>query len=332
MAAACPTFVSSSPSHSIILTTPPHKPTIAAMSSSPNLPSPSQLFAKKSAYFANDRDAISVTKSSLIGFTSASELLRQAEELKGRNGLIETRNELGEKEDLQNRDRQAAIPKRLSVGKGDPTTSVKKARAPRKTAAKPERGTTVTGGETAPVDKKSLARKESEKKPKIKSKGEAQTKIGKSRITKPGATTKKTKKDASALKIKKPDPSTVKAPAKMSEGLFPPGEEPLDLELVEAIRRRRQWTPTKDTVQDLSPVKNVEIGSRALLASVPVTTPSGFENSIGDYAYVRNEASLPCLKEARDLNGQALTKRRKIEVSRTTFDQFAVLMRSSWSI
>ena len=303
------------------------------MSSSPNLPSPSQLFAKKSAYITNDSSATSRSNSPLIGFTSASELLRQAEALEqGKDGLIEKRKELGEKEDLQNRDKKAAVLKKLSVEKGDSTTIVKKTRAPKKTPAEPDKGTALIDGTTAPLGEKPSACGEPEKKQKKKSKGDAQTKIGKSRIVKPGTTAKKTKIDASARKFKKPNLSTVRAAPKKNEEFFSPDEEPLDLELVEAIRRRRNWTPIKDTIQILSPAEKVETESRAPHASgVPVTASSGFENLIGDYAYARNEDSLSGLKKTRDLDGQALTKRRKVEVSRIRFDNSTVLMGSSWS-
>lgn len=323
MAALSPILLSSSPSHSIILITPPKRSTIASMSSSPSLPSPTQLFGKKSSYFTHDNSAIPVSKAPLTGFTSASQLLREVEALEqGSNGLIETRKELGEKKELENRDKKPAVSKKR---REKANSSVRKAKAPRKTPAKSEgRTSTIDNEPTAYKESETLDVQTSEKKKPKQNKGEAQTKIGNNKIVKPGAT-KKSKAVAGSRKSKGQNQSIAKAPPTNGETNYAPGEEPLDLELVEAIRRRRDWTPAKDTPQVLPPVEKAGLVEEADISShAPLTLEtsvlkeiplSGFENLLGDYAYARNEDSLSNPNKTRDLTGQALTKRRKVEVS-----------------
>ena len=252
MAAANPICVSSSPSRSIILTTPPRGP-LATMSSSPNLPSPSRLFMKKPTSFLTDSHAVSLPIDALAGFTSASTLLLHAHASDHAvDDSNEPRNELGESTNLQKRAEKPVKSKKLSVGKGGSGVSItKKTRAPKKIPA--ESGKNEAGMKEQPHtnhESESRGLQDSDKKRAKKSKGEAQTKIGNSNITKPGALNKKMKSVASIKKLKNGVQAVAQASVKEFERIYPLGEEPLDLGLIEAIKRRKAWTPIKDTLQE----------------------------------------------------------------------------------
>lgn len=339
MATASPIFVSSSPSRSIIPTTPPFGP-LATMSSSPSLPSPSRLFTKRPASFLGDSHAISLPIDTIAGFTSASKLLLQAHPSDhAEDDPIEPRKEPGESTTNQDGEGKPTKSKNLPVGKRESDVSfVKKARAPKKTPAE-------SGKKAAAVKEKLQVSYEAEnneiqdsdKERVRKSKGEAQTRIGKGKITKPGAlNNEKIKSVASAKKLKKTDQSAAKAPVKKNEEIYPLGEEPLDLGLIEAIKRRKVWTPVKDTLQRTS---HLEFGTTARTGLAPDDcvsgrpAPSGFDDLLGDYGYARDDnGPVIDLGKTRDTDGKASTKRRKIEVSQTDSKNVSTyLIMFSWS-
>lgn len=280
------------------------------MSSSPNLPSPSRLFSKKQASFIGDSHATSLPIDALAEFTSASKLILQAHASDhAEDDSIEPRKELGEKTNIKNPEGKSVKPRKLPVGKGESVVNVvKKARAPKKTQ-----------GESG---KKAAEKNEIQdsKKRGRKSKGEVQTKIGKGNITKPGAlNNEETKLVASAKNLKKTGQSVTQASIKKSEEIFPFGEEPLDLGLIEAIKRRKAWTPVKDTMRCTSRLECETTPSAELISKDCVSGQSGpsrFENLLGDYGYAKDD-NVPVndLETTRDTDGQASTKRRKIEVS-----------------
>lgn len=280
------------------------------MSSSPNLPSPSRLFSKKQASSLGDSHAVSLPIDGLAEFTSASKLLLQAHASDhSEDDPIETRKKLGEKTNTKNLEGKSVKPRKLPVGEGESVVNVvKKARAPKKTP-----------GESGKATEKNEI--QDSKKRGRKSKGEVQAKIEKGNITKPGAlNNEKTKLVASARNLKKTDQSVTQASIKKIEEIFPSGEEPLDLGLIEAIKRRKAWTPVKDTVRCTSPLKECGTTPSAELILKDCVSgqsgPSRFKNLLGDYGYAKDD-NIPVNDPAktRDTDGQASTKRRKIEVS-----------------
>ena len=307
---ASPKSVASSPSRSII-----------TMSSSPSLPSPSRLFSIKPASFKSDSHAISVPFDAIAGFTSISKLSPQVHAAGDEDDPIEPREELEERTNIQDWKGKTVKPKKLPVEKGKAVIKVlKKARASKKTPAgkkaaavkeQPEVSNEAENPEVQDSDKTRVR----------KSKGEAQTKIEKGKITKPGALSiKKTKSVVSAKKLKNNAQPVAQASTKKIEETYPLGEEPLDLGLIEAIKRRKVWTPIKDTSHNTS---RLEGGGTTPLAGLAPedceseqSALSGFDNLLGDYGYARNDdRPLIGLEKIRDRDGQASTKRRKIDVS-----------------
>lgn len=215
--------------------------------------------------------------------------------------------------------------KNLPVGKGESVVNTaKKARVPKKTLALSGKKATAVkdqpqisnGAETPEIQ-------DSVKKRVGKSKGETQSKIGKGSITKPGAlNNKKIKSVASAKKPKKTDESVAHTSINEKEKIYPFGEEPLDLGLIEAIKRRKDWTPIKDTLRHTSRLEEGGTTPCAGLAPGDCVSgqpaPSGFDNLLGDFGYARDDTSLSThLEKTRETDGQTSTKRRKIEVSQT---------------
>lgn len=246
---------------------------------------------------------------------------------------IEPREELGERTNIQDWEGKPVKPKKLPVEKGKAIIKiVKKARASKKTLT--ESNKTAAAVKEQPEvfnEAENPEIQDSDKKRVRKSKGEAQTKIGKGKITKPGALNiKKTKSVVSAKKLKNTDQPVAQALTKKNEDIYPLGEEPLDLGLIEAIKRRKVWTPVKDTSQRTSRLEDGGTTPRAGLAPEDCESEqlalSGFDNLLGDYGYARDDdRPFIGLEKTRDTDGQASTKRRKIEVSQTDFHLISII-------
>lgn len=164
-----------------------------------------------------------------------------------------------------------------------------------------------------------------EKKVSKKKAEEMQSKIAKSRITKPGDNVAKGGKAASTKKeLHQVNNSEPVGPLKHKASNAPAGKESLDLLLAEAVRRRRVWTPPKDTPQE---VLHLEKLDRAAGENITLKNQEcgklplhGFENLQGDFGYADERENLSYgLESCRSTNGEALTKRRKLEVSRYYF-------------
>lgn len=216
----------------------------------------------------------------IVGFRIASTLLPPVNysDYAGEN-LGKIRKELGEITDLHNRIGKAAKPEKFSIKIGDNVVT-----QPKKDKV--------------------------EKKRRKKTKGDGQTSITKAKITKPiSVVGNKNKLGTVRKKVEDAKQSAVKASTKMLDRAFyPVGEESIDLSLVEAVRRRRAWTPIEDTVHDSSKLKDDECANE----EIPT---SGFENLVADYGYAKNEDSPVSEPEKnRDSRGEALNKRRKSEV------------------
>ncbi len=340
MATLSPILVSSSPSHSFIATTPPHRPLpIVSMSSSPGLPSPSRLFAREPGFLLGSRRGPGPI-SPIAGFTSASNLLPSAHtpDHDG-EGFNKTREELGEITDLQNRNGKAVKSKKLSTDIGHSAVNgFEKGNVQSKTPSKSCNNTAAID-ERIDLSHKAIPpkAKNPEKRRTKKSKGEKQTIIKKSKITKPiSISARKMKSAASTKNFESVKVLATNASAKKPEEIvYPRGEEPLDLGLVEAIRRRKVWTPIKDTEQDVSNLDDNGKISCALPHPKEYTneelSTSRFEDLLGDYRYANNEDStIFDLDKSRDLRDEALTKRRKLEVSRLICLSFFLLITCSW--
>ncbi len=269
-------------------------------------------------------------KGTVLGFASASSLLRQAYPEEGsRSPRIPVRAELAEKKNQQSCDKPASKRKKAAVRREEEEGIVsKKPRAPRKKvtvrdssnetpieANKPHAAERVEASEAHVVEKSRTKRR----------KDEAQTKIKKTKITKPGAikdTAKATKtaKTPKSNKVKETEESGSVALIKKKEA-SEASTEPLNLE--RAVKRRRDWTPTKDTSLNLTRLVDNKVLSDI---SITIQTPlknnlpaSQFGNVLGDFGYVQpSHSSMPAPAILRDVNGKGSTKRRKVELLNTT--------------
>lgn len=301
MAAPSPILIPSSPSLSFIVTTPPsgRQSPAASYSSSSRLPSPSTLFAKDPLSLVRGEKASSVRNGAITGFRSASTLLPPVKYSDYAGEYLDKINkEFGETTDLQN-----------SIGK----------------AAKPKKPSIETGDNVVTGQKKD----NTEKKRRKKTKGDEQTTIKKTKITKPiSVTGKKTKLGTVKKKVEDVKQQALKASANMlDKAVYPADEESVDLGLVEAVRRRRAWTPVEDTVHGTTSPALSHTGE---YGNEEIPT-SGFENLIANYGYAKNEDSPLSEPENNGDRGEALNKRRKIEVVPASKYYFlSTLINSSW--
>lgn len=289
MAIPSPILVPSSPSHSFIVTTPPsgRQSPVASYSYSSSLPSPSIFFAKDPILSVRGENLNSVRNGAIVGFRSASTLLPPAN---SSDYAEENLGKIRKALEVQNRNVKAAKPKKLSIEKGE----------------------NVVPG---------LKQDNAEKRRRKKTKGEEQTTIKKTKITKPiSVAGKKPKLGTARKKVGDAKQIAVKASTNMLDKAdYLVDEEPIDLGLVEAVRRRRAWTPIEDTVCGISKLQDDATTSRALFDTIKCADEgiptSGFENLIADYGYAKNEdISLSESENFRDKTGEALKKRHKIEV------------------
>lgn len=242
----------------------------------------------------------------IAGFRSASTLLPPVNysDYAGEN-LGKFRKEL----EVQNRIGKAAKPKKLSIEKGDNVVA-------------------------------ELKKDNAEKKRRKKTRGEEQTTIKKTKITKPiSIAGKKTKLGTARKKVGDAKQIAVKKTSAnmLDKADYLVDEEPIDLGLVEAVRRRRAWTPIEDTVCGISKLQDDATTPRALFDTTECANEgiltSGFENLIADYGYAKNEdMPLSESENSRDRMGEALKKRHKIEVVPINIYIYILsrLINSSW--
>lgn len=321
MAFAGQITLSSSPSR---VATPLHR-SISPISSSPLLPSPSQLFATTFAKL----------KGAEVRNINSNDIIRAEVDATAVKNTVPTggnlRDAVNSIEELEDRDHLGATkrkntkPKKLQArGEGHGISPQKLAVC--KTATKKRSSKSVVTIETSensnPTDLS--AKQNVEKKIIPKNKGKSQAKIGGRRITKPGVTRVSVNKKSKSTPSTKTLPQDGTAPnesLKHQGNTLSAEKAPLDLLLAEAVRRRKAWTPPKDTPQealDLSKLGRDLDETLALESKEPRKPASGgFETLLDDFGYAgTGEGSLMTSDHGRNTNGEAVTKRRKIEVSR----------------
>lgn len=266
----------------------------------------------------------------MLGFTSASSLLCHAyPEERSRSPIIAKTEELVEKKNQQSCDKPPAKRKKAATRREEEGGSVpKKPRAPR------QKVTVSRAGKEAPTETDTAyaaERVKASKVPVVKKghtkrlKDEAQTKIKKTKITKPGAindTTKATKttKTAKPKKAKETEESGSVALIKKKEA-SEATTEPMKLQ--RAVKRRRDWTPSKDSLIDFTRLVNKGASpDTSITIQTPLKSdlPAGqFGSVLGDFGYVQpSPSSMPAPTILRDVHGEGLTKRRKVELVNTT--------------
>lgn len=222
-----------------------------------------------------------------VGFRSASTLLPP---VNYSDHAEENLGKIRKALEVQNRNVKAAKPQKLSIEKEDKVV--------------PE-----------------LKKDNAEKRRRKETKGEEQTTIKKTKITKPiSVAGKKPKLGTARRKVGDAKQIAVKASANTLDKVdYLVDEEPIDLGLIEAVRRRRAWTPIKDTVCGISELQDDVTTSRALFDTIKCANEgiptSGFESLIAGYGYAKKEdIPLSESENIRDKTGEAFKMRHKIEV------------------
>ncbi len=267
----------------------------------------------------------------VAGFASASSLLPQKHsnsENAPTTGLerVEAGGSFGlrQEDDLHSKSQTAKMrPEKLHT--------FKKPKVSRKGLADPlQRTATITQLKVSEVcerDNDALAPKKRHKKKSTEG-DEAQTKIKKTKITKPGAPKGVVKPKKTSTLTRKPSEAISAA----SEPLMgtqaedaQAREEFRDLCLEKAIPRRKDWTPVKDTVQSIIYTDAIE--------GHPVSAPTFntleanassdtcFGKLIGDYSFAQKvECAATSFEGIRKGDGESIVKRRKIEFVNGTND------------
>ena len=320
MAFAGQIILSSSPSR--VAT--PRPRSISPISSSPLLPSPSQLFARK---FANPkgaeiRDANSNDiDQAKIGATAVTNRVPAGDNLQAVANSID---ELEDRDCIRVTKHKSTEPKKSQARQEEREISPKKLAACKTAKQKRRSKSAITAESSGDSNQTEFSAKlDGDKKSVRKIKGKSQSKIEGRRITKPGVTrVSVNKKGKSTLSSNKSiqDDATSNDPLKRKANTVPVGEAPLDLLLAEAVRRRKAWTPPKDTPTETLDLRKLEREldkPLALESQEPRKQSSGgFENLLDEFGYAgKGEGSLISSDHGRNANGEAVTKRRKLEVS-----------------
>ncbi|KAK4696309.1 hypothetical protein P7C71_g1588, partial [Lecanoromycetidae sp. Uapishka_2] len=339
---AATVVLSSSPCYSAIAVTPPHgKP--AAMSSSPSLPSPSQLFSSMPLRLPSGTKTAAIPSDAVAGFASASTLLRKAHEDSKVQSRTDTRDstlkrvidlhktpsliaEATKKKGLNEKSAKEKVVKRKAVdGNG---VKVKKP-VFQKPGLEQDHETILdrtNKSEAEPEcypqalkDNRTGVKKSSKKKKKDEDDG--QTKIKQARVTKPrasGSSEKSKKTTTDTRKAKETVTSASMVPISTQDSDVQAREEFRELCSEKAIPMRRDWTPVRDTVQETATANDFENSGSALLPNTPSISElpkARFGELLGDFGLAQQGEDIASIFEAaRPANGAAIVKRRRIEL------------------
>ena len=258
-----------------------------------------------------------------VSFASAISLHRQAHATDMVAGLSHTeQRDLADKTEVQGGRAKAKRQRKVTIPEANTDALTTKPKAPREkalTARKPliasNPGNAAIGSEVAAVSKP--------KKPRAKrAKDEAQTTITKGKVTKPAS------KDASAKTSK-----AVKATSTQKSDIVRQGDVQKECEKVtpnelgaetteygdqrRAIARRREWTPVKDTGAGAAILSNPAsyIPLQKGISVHGCSRNTEFEALLNGYDYTKAHGKVTGPASVRNTDGEALTKRRKLEVS-----------------
>ncbi|MCJ1456090.1 5'-flap endonuclease [Mycoblastus sanguinarius] len=289
------------------------------MSSSPSLPSLSQLFSNK----APGSRAAPGPADAVAGFASAS-LLRQAHSIdESASPIAFKKLDLAKTLEVENDDVGPAKPWKSNNEKGKKPT-FKRPRVSLKKKSVSGQKDIVDGELDGSARERgiinTLAPMASRKK-KGKEDGERQTKIKKAKVTKPGIAQdpKKSKKAATTKKkTKETVAGNVETLAVAKESGARAKEELQDLCLEKATRRRKAWTPSKDTLHDFPHTKVAEQAVEARLQEKATVNGPGapqFGKLLGDFGFAQEDGDSTIISVApRHVDGEVVVKRRRIEL------------------
>ena len=320
----------SSPALPIIPKT-PSRGLVAPMSSSPELPSPSELLSKGKSISPTGNSANALPDRICLGFAKASSLLRQMHSADKITRLSPDNIEahlLPASKPLESLTTKKRGQKVVRASEPESTTAAK----PKALLGKP---TTI---KTGTVSKEAAGVQEGEPSGAAKAKtsrvakrrNAAQTTIKKVKITKPMSA--RSRRKPSHIEKAQSSLSTAIAetekPEEQPENELPatladPVVNVVDKAIIhnkKAVARKRGWTPVDDTpIGDNDLVVSVaKIPSSEIEGVITKNTrKTGFETLLNDYGCVQSIDVSPGLKHVRNNHGEATTKKRKLEVRRT---------------
>ena len=293
------------------------------ISSSPLLLSPSQLLSRKAYSMSSAMERNTISREAVVSFESTSGLLRRSQSADYSNRTAVNEKKVAGASPVDPSAENASVKKALQSAKDKKEPAkVKKSKASAAKATSTRRKSKDDPG-PAKIDNitdAAVERPISELRDR-KSKEPTQTKIKKSKVTKVGSVNGPfgdTKLKSKAKKISETDKESNESLAK-AEGATPlTCSRPQDLCLDDALRRRNNWTPVKDTGNDSTTINGETAHTRAPSnEGTPATSKriNHFDNLRADYGYSHTSASAKETSEAsRTSTGEALTKRRKLEV------------------
>jgi hypothetical protein len=337
----------------VMLSSSPQRPfTTFNMPSSSPLPSLSELTHKRSQLLRTGSRAAPIPQNALASFTSAAALFKatSSKDLLGADAILSFEMDTEEEGNSV-----VDLPKLSKAKPRKPTTkraedgAEKVAKAPRKTATKKD----AVDEETLPrkarkprakvmdqdgqgqaakepasrkphtkkADKETNDEGESKEKPVRKAKakkvdGESQTKLSQGQVTKPSSKSKSDKVDK-ALKSKRPESEPAQAPD--------PFIDSLDYGLVEAVKRRTDWTPPAPTgkITDLTLVtvdhlNGISISGDSLHSA---ESTKGFKDLFGNFGFTNLDNNAVGKKSSET---EAPQKRKFIELVKTSVSTAAV--------
>ena len=271
----------------------------------------------------SDRKALPLPRGAVKGFASAATLLRTVAPVELEKNIGKA-GELGlaERFGLQEGGPEHSYPKDRAIIKSVAKTNIKKSRSPRKKAPKDGVEDTANLKQPRTVAECDAPKVPVTKKPRAKKgKEESQTTIKKGKVTKsvtPSDLKKSTKAKGTARRRKsktgvEEDGSEVKV------GESAP-QEVLHLYLEGPMRRRKDWTPPKDTPHlgtDAAVLTEVPALFHDLRPSMADEAP--FKDLTGllssyNYAHGRSDVISNSVR-LRNSEGKAPSKKRRIEVS-----------------
>ncbi|TVY47149.1 Structure-specific endonuclease subunit [Lachnellula occidentalis] len=302
--------------------TPPRQFGTCNMSSSPGLPSPSNLFMKKPQIIRSGSRAAPIPQNATASFTSAATLIQKAsDDIQGAETIRSltlasadiydidtteptkplkprTKKVVAKKDDPGNN--KVAKPTRKPAAKKDEGDEVKKPRKPR--AKKSEGGLAENGEVDVDENGDALVKEKAVRKPRAKkADGDTQAKISKGKVIKG---------------------SKAEVPSKNKVKNIDSSADSLDFGLVEAVKRRTAWTPPPPTsMSSVAPVL-VDTSGEGLGLLESEEKTSGFTDLLGSFGFTSSDAHHGARKVSE---GAGTRKRKLIELVNTNVGDAAVV-------
>lgn len=309
------------------------------MSSSPGLPSPSEIFKKKPQVLRTGSRATPIPQNATASFTSAAILFKKASENLESVETIRSFQAAGYDFQIEGAEssKPAKAKAKKTVAKKDDSGKVTKARR-KTTAKKDEGGTEKPEGETEePKVKKPRKPRAKKSEESVEENGEVKAAPKKARAKKviaeggvdavkekPARKSRAKKSDGdSQTKLSKGRVTKSSKPEKASEAkaIEPtdPFADSLDFGLAEAVRRRKTWTPPPPSNPTSTTQAPFDASERELLESVEKT--QGFKDLFGSFGFTGG--SNPT--ERQSSNEAGTRKRKLIELVKTNVAEAATV-------